>query len=259
MGTSPINLYFPGLIFTKTLAQPFLLQITCFQIFETSFQATLSRSLPSWSSWERMGSSQKLNKKLKARHLFGYSDTKSHHFCQRAAVKVSIYLHKCLQKPWAQLCSLQKHFFTKKHKKKQNQFRMTVSKLFHQPGSMNTTKSIFKKPQTQETTIPKIWQRNRTFCKCHWRKWTLHCVGTRFYLMCPELEDMTHKSPHKSQREASTCLFARDVLQTSCVQERRLQTAHRSCTVHHCAWFVKQKQKDQPLNCFKTLRNKEPS
>ena len=33
LGTSPINLYFPWLISTKTLVQPFLLQITCFQIF----------------------------------------------------------------------------------------------------------------------------------------------------------------------------------------------------------------------------------
>ena len=87
------------------------------------------------------------------------------HSCQKAAVKVSIYLHTCLQKPWAQLCSLQKHVFTKK----QNQFRMTVPNCHWDIGILGHKQPPKLLPECSSESLHK---NNKDAYK---KPWAHHC------------------------------------------------------------------------------------
>ena len=66
LGTSPINLYFPGLISTKTWVQPFLLQSACFQIFSNLIPShlVLVVAIPIF-----LGENGKVQTKLKVKHV----------------------------------------------------------------------------------------------------------------------------------------------------------------------------------------------
>ena len=66
LGTSPINLYFPGLISTKTWVQPFLLQSACFQNFSHLIPSHLVLVV---AILIFLGENGKVQTKLKVKHV----------------------------------------------------------------------------------------------------------------------------------------------------------------------------------------------